>query len=233
MKAKFILLVAIAIFITNVFTSCSKDDDESTKVVTKELSLKSGETAKIVIEPTNNGCTFTSENTFIASVSSTGEVKGLIVGETNIKVLNSSVGLNDLCKVKVSAQYQMYKEPYVNFGATQSQVKSNETRELLSELSGMLYKGENSKIDFVLYTFENGKLMASAALIPYSSSNSDLLVNFLSERYMVTTTGKDIVFLNTNKTIGGSISAQYYGGTYYYMVIYFPYTPSKSITTTL
>ena len=126
------------------------------------------------------------KNTLIASVSSTGKVSGKIIGDVVINITNSSQKFSAKCNVTITPQYQMYHEPYMNFGVSASQIKSYETRRIFGDTStGIMYEGENSQIAFVMYALENSRLKNSAALIPYSSPNGDLLVDFIWERYTV------------------------------------------------
>lgn len=199
MKSRLLFLMLI---ISTIFTACSKDDDVvNTKLITTELSLKSGQTSQIVIEPNGEGCTFTSDNNLIASVKTTGEVKGVIIGETSINISNPETGFNGKCKVLVTPQYQMYKEPYLKFGATKQDVKSFESRTLLREETNSLsYNGENSNIDGVAYLFENGKLKSVGCRIPYSKTS--LLGDFLAERYtLIAMDGYEFYCISVDKKI--------------------------------
>lgn len=134
----------------------------------------------------------------------------------------------------VSYNYYMYTEPYFNFGCSATKVKANESRDILSETdSALIYDGENSYVTMVLYSFDNYAYKSSGVLVPYSSSNATLLVNFLSERYTVTVYDDDILFYSTTESVGGGISAEYISGSYYYLVAYIEfdsqsYAPSRA-----
>ncbi len=120
-----------------------------------------------------------------------------------------------------SYNYYMYTEPYFNFGCSATKVKANENRDILSETdSALIYDGENRYVTMVLYSFDNYAYKSSGVLVPYSSSNATLLVNFLSERYTVTVYDDNILFYSTTESIGGGISAEYISGSYYYLVAY-------------
>lgn len=115
----------------------------------------------------------------------------------------------------------MYKEPLLDFRATKSMIKAYETRELLSETSTAIsYRGENLKVTAVLYSMKNGIYKGSIVLIPYSSSNQNTLVNFISDRYSMTTNGSDIVFMSADRKIAGTIILDYYVEKYHYFVTY-------------
>ena len=211
-----------ALCIAFLFIGCSKKNESGLKLEQTKISIVAGETQTLTITPNIDGCIFESENSSIASVSSAGVVKGLIVGETIIKVTNKTNNFSAKCKVTVTPQYQMYREPYLNFGASAGQIKSYETRELISETTtGIVYGGENSRVKFVVYLLENSKYKSAGVYVPYSSSNTDLLVNFMCERYIVDVYDDDIIFLSIDEKIGGGITVSYNSGQYYYVVIYF------------
>ena len=218
------IVFSTLIFCILSFSSCKKDDAVKLELLTTSLSIKAGSDAQIQLSPNIDGCVFESENPLIASVSSNGKVSGKIIGDVVINITNSSQKFSAKCNVTVTPQYQMYREPYMNFGASASQIKSYETRKIFSETSdgnGIGYEGENSRIAMVLYFLENSKYKTSYAMIPYSSSNADLLVDFLSERYTVIVDKSDIFFFSIDRKLAGSIDPYSYSGTYYYRVMYF------------
>lgn len=222
-------LLLLTLVLSTIFTGCNKDDEEAgTKLVTTELSVKSGQTSQIVIEPSSAGCKFISDNRLIASVSSTGEVKGLIIGETSVSISNPETGFSGKSKITVTPQYQMYTEPYLQFGATTQQIKAFEKRQFISEDNTAIgYRGENSNITLVLYTLENSRLKSASCLIPASESSAEMLIDFLSERYILNITDdNDIIFISVDEKIAGGIRSYTNGGVVYYMVLYIEY-PSQ------
>jgi hypothetical protein len=228
MNKSFHLLFTVMVNLTflSIILSCTKaDDSQAIKLRTPSISLFAGSKSQIVISSGIEGCTFESKNPSIASVSSAGEVRGNIVGETSIIITNSQKNFNAICEITVSPQYHMYREPCLNFTTSVADVKHYEERKLVSESATELgYQGENSNITAVLYSFDNSKLKSSAVLIPYTTSNTTLLANFIKERYLTTSDGDMLYILNVDKTVGGGISVYTYGNVHYYLVVYFAYS---------
>lgn len=222
-----LLILSITALLTT-FISCKKDDGASTELKTQTLSIVCGQKSQLHVSPSATGCTFTSDQSLIASVSTTGEVKGITVGETTITVTDESNRIIGKCKVAVTPQYSMYREPYLGFGASPSVVKSFETRTVISENTQAInYNGENSNIKQVAYTFENGKYSGVVCLIPIAKFS--LLTDFILERYVPVAVGTgDILaaFLSVDKKTTVGI---FYYSTSYVGSVYIPYSDgSKS-----
>ncbi|MCI1786343.1 MAG: Ig-like domain-containing protein [Bacteroidales bacterium] len=225
-KLQLFLTICVSLLVTTLVLSCTKDDgSKSIKLNTPTVSLLAGSKSQIVISPNVDGCTFESRNPTIASVSSTGEISGNMVGETSISITNSQKKFNAACNVTVSPQYHMYREPCLNFTASIADVKSYEERKLITESTTSLgYQGENSNIAIVLYAFDNKILKSASVLIPCTSSNTTLLANFIKERYLITADDNTVYFLNDDRTVGGGISVYTYENVSYYLVLYFAYS---------
>lgn len=221
-------LILLFTLISTILVGCKKEDaTPKTELKTPTLSVVCGQKSQLLVTPTADGCTFNSNQSLIASVSTTGEVKGVTIGEAIISVLDISSNVIGQCKVTVTPQHTMYKEPYLGFGANQTQIKTYETRTLLSETTKAInYKGENSNITQLAYSFENNKYVGVVCLVPISKIS--LLTDFLLERYIPVGVGSgDILaaFVSVDKKTTVGI---FYYSTSYVGSMYISFTESKS-----
>lgn len=208
---------------------CSKKAEEVLlSLNTNEITLKPNQTFNLVVSPDASGCVFRSDNDTIAEVYSTGEIIARKVGETNVYVTNSEKGYHEVCKVTVTPEYTMYREPYLGFGTSKENIKFYETRQIADENdSTILYTGENSFIDSLAYSFENSAYTSCICGIP--SDQVGLLDHYLSERYIYI--GYIDVNLIARRTINGKayVVTQVYSSSEI-LVYYFPKTSSTKGT---
>lgn len=86
------------------------------------------------------------------------------------------------CLVEVVPEYNTYKAPVCEFGATMEDINSKESRTLYDLTTDQLvYRGENSAVQLVLYKFESGKLKAVGVFIDMSYATE--VAKYLLERY--------------------------------------------------
>ncbi len=176
MMKKFILFALLVLPLT--FASCGGDDDEPSY---PDKTLVAGDVYSIP-----NGTTgWTSDNELIASISPDG-VKAEHVGETYIR--NGSQSF----KVTVTGKYNIYQEPYMNFGASMSTVKSFMSNYTLKEETdkALLYNGV-FPVDYHLFSFKDGGLYLSCVIIKATSVSTDVLTAFMQERYIYVTVNKE------------------------------------------
>jgi hypothetical protein len=219
------------LFITTFFgiiaISCKKEPT----LLTTQLSLKAGEISQISLEPNSTDCTFSSDNEDIATVSETGLVTARRLGSVAISVTKGKKTIG-VCTVTVNANYKMYREPYFGFGSSDSEIKSYETRQILtSNTDDILYRGENSRVAYVLYLLNNYKYESCDVFITATNSNLDLLVDFISERYIIYEANCSfIAFISVDGKVGGRIENWMFGGQIYYRVVYFDAISTLSIS---
>jgi hypothetical protein len=182
----FALLISLVCFL-----SCSKDEVKCS-INTTLVNLRSDGTYALIVSPSGVGWTFESGNNLIASVSSTGLIKANLVGTTTITIKNEAEGFTAQCKVTVTPIYTMYRDPYLEFGASKSSVKAYENRTLLSENTTIIsYTGENAFLVGVAYNFENSAYKSVYCLVP--TMYASLLGSFLAERYVYLGTSDNIL----------------------------------------
>lgn len=192
-------LSIVTIICCIVFSGCKNDDSTKSKLnlSANQLSLKSGEVYELLVLPDSDDYVFTSDNSYIATVSAGGIIEGITVGTTDIVVTNESNDFSAKCRVTVEPSYNLYKEPYLKFGASVQEVKSFESRSLLEEdTESLVYRGENSNVLLVMYLFKNE--MSTSAGCVVSSSKSKLLGDFLSERYILVEQDGAYLYLVSN-----------------------------------
>ncbi len=226
MKTKTLVLSITTLLFGILFSACSKDDTPSMSINKSEITLTRNQDESIIVTPNASGCLFDSDNILIASVSTEGKVTGITVGTTFITVTNSLQGFTAKCKVAVDPVYNTLKEPYLDFGALKSKVKTNETRTLVSETStGLIYEGENSNINYIIYLFDSLGNMTGAGVI-FPISKMDTIVNFLAERYVPIgyDDGFGIFMSNDEKMIVGITEYN----TSYIMAVYTEKSTTKS-----
>ncbi len=206
-----------------ILASCSGSGDEKFSINKNKLTLHYEETEQLTA---SESAEWISENDFIANVSSDGLVEGGHVGKTNI-LANSTSG-SAICEVEIIPVYSTFIEPFLEFGVPKETVKSKETRNLYKEgSSSLLYKGENSFVNSILYSFDdNGKLKGSAVGLSLTCASEAM--KFLIERYLPIGE-KDEIFLfingNTNNyTMGVGLSLQ----QSYIVIVYSPVSTTNS-----
>jgi hypothetical protein len=224
------LLIPVSLLIIlSSIAGCSKKKEEVLlSLNTNEITLKPNQTFNLVVSPDASGCVFRSENDTIAEVYSSGEIIARKVGETNIIVTNSDKEYHESCKVTVTPEYTMYREPYLGFGTSKSNIKFYETRQIADENdSTILYNGENSFIDSLTYSLKNSAYTSCLCGIP--KDQLGLLDNYLAERYIYI--GYIDINLLARRTTNGKayVVTQIYSSSEI-LVYYFPRKTSKKGT---
>jgi hypothetical protein len=228
MKSLIIKLLIPLSALVIIFSAAGCKKEVVLSLNTTEITLKRNETFNLVVSPDASGCTFRSGNDNIAEVYSSGLVEAKLVGETTITVTNTDKGYYAFCKVTVTPEYTIYREPYLVFGRSKSDIKTYEKRQIADETdSTILYTGENSSLDSILYSFENSAYTSSTCTVP--SSQSSLLLSYLVERYVYIGTLPNglVARLTTDGTT--YVVTQFYSPVKIY-VYYFPKSTSKKGT---
>ena len=174
---KFFLLFSLMV-VSLAVVSCGSDEDEPNYA---NQTMVAGDTYTIPGKIKD----WTSDNDLIASVSN-GIVTAERVGETYIRSGAKSF------KVTVNGKYNTYKEPYMQWGASKSTVKSSMSGYTLSSETSeiLIYKG-NYPVSLIGYSFKNDALQLSSVIIPITSVSMDELVDFMMERYVYVTKDED------------------------------------------
>ena len=214
-KSAFIAVVAAMVVSAISITSCSKDDDGNDTLFSLDkdsVSLMVKQTGSVSSTKT---ATWMSENDFIASVNSSGEITANHVGKTEIVATADGKSLK--CGVTVKANYYTFIEPFHYFTMNKDEVKATAL--------GTLKKETDTKLTFddvlgnpVVYTFDEttGKLKGVLIQLKISVSRVDEVTDFLRERYeFLSKSGDYYMFIDAMtqddaKTVVG-LKAESYG----------------------
>lgn len=220
------ILFLLAVLPMVLLSACSDDDENGLSLDKSEISLYYEDEIKLTA---SDNVTWSSEDEFVAKVSSNGVVEGGHVGKTFIVASNGSETVK--CAVEVKPKYNTFVEPVLDFGASKADIKAKEKRELVTDNATSLgYKDSKDGVA-IIYTFKNGKMTAAGIGLQYKYS--DDILDFLLERYAPATMDKDeYIFTFVNGMSGRwtmSISVQLSSSTI--LVAYIPKdATSKSIS---
>ena len=194
---KYLSLLLCAVMSLSL-TACSDDGNGAQNLSQNELSLITGQSAKLIY---NGDCTWESDEPLIADVDNNGNVTANRVGETTIWANDES------CKVKVSPKYNTYMEPCIDWGASESEVTNfMNGYENLGKNGNTLGFGDMDNEIVYMYMFENNSLTASVIGANFISKGEEI-TDFLLERYvglmMVIYMPFDVNSANTKTIISG------------------------------
>lgn len=187
MKKYLLFLLALALI-----SSCSKEDTKPPmSVKNNELVLFHESTEKLIVENNPGDLSFKSQNELIASVSDEGVVEGGVRGETTILI--TSLDETTTASIEVKTLINYLPEPYLGFGedyeTVKSKVAAGEEIIKLDDGFAISKRIDNSDVIYAYY-FENNKLDISMFVFETLSNISDIIADFLLERYIpVTQTG--------------------------------------------
>lgn len=205
------LLFVIAI--VSLLIGCSKDDNKvkSITATPTSMSMHYDEESEIKMSyspadapaPTY---TYAASDEYVATVDQDGLVSGCHVGECVVGI-STTDGISTECTVTIKPRSMLYVEPYLEFGGSASDIKRYEKRAIYSETaSGLIYKGENSNVRYVVYVLENGKMKSSGVLLANTSYCVNECNEYLSERYDAMGVYEGVIMFNgRGKIIGFSL----------------------------
>ena len=222
---KYLSLMLLCAAMSLSFTACSDDENGAQNLSQNELSLITGQSAKLIY---NGDCTWKSDEPLIAEVDNNGNVTANRVGETTIWANDES------CKVKVSPKYNTYMEPCIDWGASESEVTNfMNGYENLGKNGNTLGFGDMDNEIVYMYMFENNSLTASAIGANFISKGEEI-TDFLLERYVVVAVdNSDYIYYMTSidKKIAVAVSLNVSSGLM--MVIYMPFDVNSANTKTI
>lgn len=211
---KYFLFLFVALLATTIFTSCSDDNDEEIS----DQTMVAGTTKNI------GNAEWTSSNKYIASV----EGSLLTANRVGTASITSELGS---FKVTVKPKYNLYEEPYTDWGASlkdiSSYMKGNGYELYLQSDDGPLYYGKDSE-SYIGYVFSDNKLISSIVLL--KTDFAEELSYFIDERHVFLGTNNNMVlYLSVNSKNLISVEPQYFLGEFYYCVIYAENTTGDTV----
>lgn len=221
------IFCALTVLFSLTAVSCSDDDDNDTalELNTTKVSLYQDGTKQMSVKD-NRSVTWTVDDDFVAKVDDDGLLTALFVGETRVKATDSK-GKSAYASVIVNPRYNTYKEPYVEWGASRSEVLSHDTREVSSEDETLVVlNGGSDAAELVSYGF--GESGLEAVIVIVKTSYSAEIMKFLGERYQPLGVSDEIYMFTNGKVVVG-LKVQTYK---YLMLTYIPYTANKSLSLT-
>ena len=202
--------------------SCSNDDDDN-KVEYKDISLTCKEEYKI----TGSGDEiWTSSNKNIASVSEDNVVTAKLVGEAMISSSKGSF------KVNVSSKNNAFNDPFLEWGAPKSKVKSfhGNSTPIKDTNKDLVYQyaGGNA---LTMYMFESGALSSAGVGLTSSYTSSDRLIDHLTDRYIPVQTDKDnysFYFVSPDEKTMLMLKLETSGTKVLYVIVYAPINNNRT-----
>lgn len=176
---KYLFLMLTVLFMAVTFTACSSDnDDNGFSISLSEATIK-GVDSFVQITSSSPNVKWSSENPYIATISEDGKIKSAHIGETYI--VAQSNGKTKKCKVTVTPQYFIYKEPITDFGKSKEEIIKTLGTPFLDKGDILSYINDNQDI-VVNYVFKEGKLDNCFVLLK-ATLNIINIAYFLTERY--------------------------------------------------
>ena len=188
--------VLICFFVACCTISCKKDGAslKGIEFEEEEITLSVGEKYSIELfaVPHNADlpeCSFSSDDRKVATVDrATGEITAVGVGEAVITAKTPNSKHFAECYVTVlpagNGGSNLYREPYLTFGASKTTVKNYETRELGNETTDMLlFLGENKDVFAVAYSFKASKMDLILVAFENTTNIKNKAINHLSAKY--------------------------------------------------
>lgn len=177
--------------------------------VPSQASVKVGQTYNL-----GSAQSWSSSNTFVATVSNDGIITGQHVGSCTVSCPYGS------CRVTVSATMNLFPDPITQWGLSKSQVIAQAGYNYQETANGDLaYETGNSVAPYLGYSFENGGLSMTMLFVKTAYTNQ--VVDHLSERYkFMYKEGSSFVHidgntLNESKTM---VILRYYNSSYWAVV---------------
>lgn len=176
-KYLFLMLAVLSLAVT--FTACSSDnDDNGFSISLSEATIKGADNF-VQITSSSPNVKWSSENPYVATISEDGKIKSVHIGETYI--VAQSNGKTKKCKVTVTPQYFIYKEPITDFGKSKEEIIKTLGTPFLDKDNNLAYVNDNQDI-VVNYVFKEGKLDYCFVLLK-ATLNIINIADFLTERY--------------------------------------------------
>lgn len=170
------LILPLALF-SMLFVGCEKENNNGnlSANIPARVSVNVGKTYDLGVSGT-----WSSSKPFLATVTSSGVVKGNHVGSCELYYSNQ--GNTSSCQVEVQANINLFPDPITQWGMSKSSVISRVGNDYQTTSDGNIaYETDNTVAPYVGYQFTNGVL--SSTLLVIKKAYKDQAFDHLSERY--------------------------------------------------
>lgn len=183
------LIIAL---VSMIWISCSEKEDLTLRGISLtnqsiDIDFDNTLELQVVTTPANAEfplLTWETDNEKISTVDNNGKIKAVRVGKTIIRATTIDTGLSAECEVTVMPTFTFYKEPMTKWGATKSQLKEFETRNIEFENNdGISFFGESGNIRKVIYLYNNTGLSAAGVLLANLASSVENGDRHIKQRY--------------------------------------------------
>jgi hypothetical protein len=200
-----------------LFTACSKNsDNKPTTIDATTVSMHYDGTHQFSVTNTSS-LSWTSSDATVGTISSSGLFTAKKIGTTTIKGVSGNTSAQST--VTVTPYSTMCQEPYFILGASKATIEGKENRLLYgSSSTGLLFTGENSKLRYAEYVFDNTGLTETALLLANTTDVVNEASIFFKERYTLLGTDGTVIYFtgNNNLVIGLTVD-----NTLGFVAIYF------------
>lgn len=205
-----------------ILAGCKAEQKETAKLSPEVVELKATQTHQLTVTEGATASEWSSSDTFVSSVTSSGLVEAKHIGEA---VISANVNGSKLsCKVTVSAKYNSFNEPLMDWGASKATIKQKEKRTLENDTEDALYYKE-PRTNGILYLFEKDKLITAGLVLPLKF-DAEELVGFLTERYTIVGESDDLfLWLSKDGKMTIAVGVETVG----VLVAYIPNTKGSSV----
>jgi len=188
------------LFISFCLAACSKEDPMT--ISQSSVQLKYDGTHQFTVKKGGenvSGATWKSSDANIGTVDNTGKFKARKIGKTEISATSGDGSVK--ASIEIQPYSTLYTEPVLDFNQSKATIKAKEKRKLAQETTdGLIYEGENSKIEYIFYSFDNNRLEFSGVIFQATSPVVKEATTFLKERYPNSgIDGSLIIFLDDSK----------------------------------
>ncbi|WP_372934830.1 Ig-like domain-containing protein [Mariniphaga sediminis] len=127
---------------------------------------------------------WSSDDSNIAEIDQNGNVEAIKVGETQVTVQTENGKFQASCNVIIEPISNLYEQPITEWGKSFNYVLENEKRTYIVETeSAILYEGENSKVENVMYMFDYSGLNSVIVILKETEAVLDEASVYLEERF--------------------------------------------------
>ncbi len=207
-----------------LFLGCSK---ESKKLEVTPQSISVYSEGTVQLKTNVNDAKYSSNDTYYASVSQTGLVKGEKVGKTNIVVSSSSGSVT--VPITIMNKYSLYPDLDGLIGKGMSDVTKilGSNYNTSTSSSGSVtntYITPTNYADAIICLMSGSTVSSIGVLVP--TTNTTMLTNHLLERYSIAGMQNEFYFfVNHGKKV--VIALEVYSAKYL-LVLYYEYTSTKA-----